>query len=369
LLIDKPLKAEKLLEDDDSKKRVEDIINIINKLKSSNNEGAITISINGAWGVGKSSYLNAIKKKFEDNSSQVLLFEAWRYSDEPDIFLALLEELYTLLDSSSKKVLRSIIKSLGVVSLIGADTFLKSTLQTNIEDIQQKFKLIEEKVGEFTTKTHQNQQKLKKVLNKLAEDKPFVLLIDDLDRLVPQKAFNLLEKLRFYFEGDNIIIIMAINDEVINKFVHNNYNIENLSQINEAFIDKIFHYSYELSYSPYNSIHFESINNYDSTINLKKCIEELFNNLSIRLPHRKWINILNRIEVELSNATECDNKIIAILMLKELFSEFNYFYRKYENVLLEPSSEEMNRLKTEVKRDKELFEKLLQYLSSSREGL
>lgn len=359
MIIDKPLQSKILYLDPETEGKITAIYSTIAALRSANKSGAVTVSLNGAWGTGKSSYLNGLQRRYEEAGSRTLLFEAWRYAEEPDIFLALLEELYTVLgsDTTAKRNMRSLIKSLGVATLVGADVLLKSTLDTGIEDIEKRFKTVEDHIRVQTTRSRKDRERLDRVLKKLGDkEQPFVLLVDDLDRLVPDKAYALLEKLRFYFEGDDVVVIMAINDEVINRFVHKHHAIDNPTQMSEAFIDKIFHYSFELPYTILNPLHLRSIRAcHEGYI---EPLKRLFDRLTVRLPHRKWINILNRIETQLCSPANLKRKegidsieietVATLTLLQELYPEFNYLYRRHEEALLDSDSSELRQFKAEM---------------------
>ena len=336
MIIDKPLDIDISKWDNNSQLKFNDMSSLFEHLYSSNESGAITISINGSWGTGKSSYLKALEQYYKQNGSKTLFFEAWKYAKEPDIFLALLEELLSITPTENiKKPLRSLIKSIGATSLIGANLFLKSTINVSIDDAKKYLELMDKHIREITTSTNKNYKKLQNIIAKLSsKESPFVLLIDDLDRLSPKDAFELLEKLRFYFESDNTIIIIAINDEILNSYSRNNL-FKDMTPLSEDFIDKIFNYSYELTYSPLNSLHLRSFTN-----EVQDKIKIEFNNINnscteLFLPHRKWINIINRVEtlIDFQNLTNL-KKPITLAILLELYSEFNYYYRKDQSIIV-----------------------------------
>jgi hypothetical protein len=329
--IDKPLDPTVYLSDSQNNTRVDEIIETIEKLCTANSSGAVNVAINGAWGTGKSTLLKALESKYKDKDSPTLFFEAWRYAHEPDIFLALLEQLHSILPTPYEKgKLRKIIKSMGAVFLLGADHYLKAALGISVDDITKKLELIDKHINKIVTQTTRQRQALHDMLSQLgSEDKPFVLLIDDLDRLMPEQAFKLLERLRFFFEGDHTIIIMAVNDEVINRYVHNRHDID--IHLNEPFLDKIFHYNFELNYSTLNPIHLRDL---DSDI--QRIIVSIGLG-TLHLSHRKWINITNRIEREkskLEDPTDAQLRQIVInTVLKELFPSFKHLYRKEQDTL------------------------------------
>ncbi|NPA94378.1 MAG: hypothetical protein GXO58_02995 [Thermodesulfobacteria bacterium] len=392
MLIDKPLNARLLLEDDATRERIDHIFEIIEELRRANGkhlneedahseDSAITVSINGAWGTGKSSYLKGLEARYKDKGCETLFFEAWRFNEEPDIFIALLTELNNLLanDSQAQKALRSLVKSLGVAALAGVDSMLKSHLKVGIEDIEKLFRIVEDRIPVETTRTRQNQKSLNNILEKFGgPEKPFVLLVDDLDRLVPERAYNLLERLRFYFRGPNVIIIMAINDEVINRFVHKHYEMDHLAQMSEAFLDKIFHYRFEIPYSFLTGLHLRSINEHlalKDNHKIRDEFEAFLHSLELRLSHRKWINVINRIEGHLDQGVNVEalKTLSLIALLKEIFQDFNHFYRRHEEALIDHDSPAFKELSKKIEENKnisgdevELFNRLMNELNSIR---
>ncbi len=190
------------------------------------------------------------------------------------------------------------------------------------------------------------------------------MLIDDLDRLRPERAVALLEKLRFYFDGDGVIVVMAINDEVINSYVHEKHGLKE-ERLSEAFLDKVFQYRFDLFSVEVGELHFRGLQG--EVAEKKEVIDRLLRkHIGVQLPHRKWINLINRIEVEFNNRQPDDTQLESMLTLiaaRELFPEFNYAYRHDQSILVEQNSHALQRCKEEIKKrslhDVTLFESLI----------
>lgn len=59
-------------------------------------------------------------------------------------------------------------------------------------------------------------EKFKEVLDKTEHEK-FIIYIDDLDCLVPEKAVELLEALKVFFDVDKCVFVLAIDYEVVSR--------------------------------------------------------------------------------------------------------------------------------------------------------
>ncbi|CAD7779174.1 MAG: hypothetical protein KIIPBIDF_01135 [Candidatus Methanoperedenaceae archaeon GB50] len=150
-----------------------------------------------------------------------------------------------------------------------------------------------------------------------------------MDRLIPAKAFRLVEALRFYFDIDNTLIIMGVNDEILNRYVREKYGLQGINS--EKFIEKVFCWSYEIPYAPLNDLHLRSLREIldEEKINAIRNVLGKIDNLT----HRKWIKLINRIEKK-SLFYGQDNLEFALLeaVLKELYPEFELFSRKFVGV-------------------------------------
>ena len=227
MFVDRPLDAEKFLVDKNVKARVDAMADQIVAMHEADPEHAVTVSLNGAWGTGKSTYLKALEHTFAEDGCPVIHFEAWRYAMEPDIFLALLEVIYEspAIKSTAKGMLKKAMKLFGVVSLVGAEAYLKATLKVGLDDITKAFKIVEDEVERQSTLTSKAKKQLDTVVQKIREAHksgdtlpPFILAIDDFDRLPPDTAYALLEKQKAKLEKEIMKLSGMLGNE---KFVAN----------------------------------------------------------------------------------------------------------------------------------------------------
>jgi len=357
MLLDKPLIPADLLKDENERERVRFIIDTLDNLISSNQKGSVTVAINGDWGSGKTTYLRAIEGFYKDYCLfPVVFFEAWKYQDDNEPLVSLLLAIQDIpgLEDDIKKKITKLIKPLLASGLFFSDLILKTFTGSELSKLINIFKLIEDRQLELISRYRENLGLLKNTIEDLLKNyKPseksknrewkeyvkgwdisprsniFVLIIDDLDRLLPAKAFRLIEALRFYFDIDNTLIIMGVNDEILNRYVREKYGLQGINS--EKFIEKVFCWNYEIPYAPLNDLHLRSMREIlnEEEINAIRNVLGKIDNLT----HRKWIKLINRIEKKLRFYGK-DNLEFVLLeaVLKELYPEFELFSRKFVGV-------------------------------------
>lgn len=221
---------------------------VVNLIKESNNQ-PISIGIHGDWGAGKSSILEMIEDQFNQTDSAdgkkycCIRFNGWKHQGFEDSKIALMSAIVSeltakeKLQEGAKGVLEKLWKNinwmtvaktagktaLGIATgtapiavLSSVHDMLKNTVTTQ-EGITNAIDTIggylkESKITEDTssntefTEFHKN---FKELLEK-ANIKKLVVLIDDLDRCLPDVAINTLEAVRlFMFTGETAFVVAA----------------------------------------------------------------------------------------------------------------------------------------------------------------
>ena len=221
---------------------------VVNLIKDSNNQ-PISIGIHGDWGAGKSSILEMIEDLFNHTDKDdgkkycCIRFNGWKHQGFEDSKIALMSAIVSELTAkenlqeTAKEILGKLRKNinwmtvaktagktaLGIATgtapiavLSSVRDMLKSTVTTQ-EGIANAIDVIggylkESKITEDTssntefTEFHKN---FKELLEK-ANIKKLVVLIDDLDRCLPDVAINTLEAVRlFMFTGETAFVVAA----------------------------------------------------------------------------------------------------------------------------------------------------------------
>ena len=221
---------------------------VVNLIKESNNQ-PISIGIHGDWGAGKSSILEMIEDLFNHTDKDdgkkycCIRFNGWKHQGFEDSKIALMSAIVSELTAkenlqeTAKEILGKLWKNINWMTVaktagktaLGIATgtapiavlsslrdMLKSTVTTQ-EGIANAIYVIggylkESKITEDTssntefTEFHKN---FKELLEK-ANIKKLVVLIDDLDRCLPDVAINTLEAVRlFMFTGETAFVVAA----------------------------------------------------------------------------------------------------------------------------------------------------------------
>ena len=221
---------------------------VVNLIKESNTQ-PISIGIHGDWGAGKSSILEMIEDLFNHTDKDdgkkycCIRFNGWKHQGFEDSKIALMSAIVSELTAkenlqeTAKEILGKLWKNinwmtvaktagktaLGIATgtapiavLSSVRDMLKSTVTTQ-EGIANAIDVIggylkESKITEDTssntefTEFHKN---FKELLEK-ANIKKLVVLIDDLDRCLPDVAINTLEAVRlFMFTGETAFVVAA----------------------------------------------------------------------------------------------------------------------------------------------------------------
>lgn len=220
----------------------------------------MTISIQGDWGSGKTSIMNMVRNNLQ-NDVITVWFNTWQYSQfnmGDELAISFLRNIIKVLDvekaanenkiSETLKKVGAAVKKTGLIVIdhygggMAADELnkLSNKLFGENNDITDS---IENLKKEFENSID---QKLKK------ENKDrMVVFIDDLDRLNPKKAVELLEVLKIFLDCEKCIFVLAIDYNVVCQGVKEKYgNLINEDK-GKSFFDKIIQVPFKMPVTHY----------------------------------------------------------------------------------------------------------------------
>ena len=240
-----------------------------------------TIAVQGEWGSGKTSMLNQIKHQLCETGLDKELdnelpyygvwINTWQYSimksrDETlmAIIGGLTNEISRIIkrkhESQSQAVLNKVSSLFGKIAKAGAKV-AGNQIGLEGDSIDSFFQGNEETVDLLNFKNS-----LQDAINQCLEldikqgnnNRGFIFFIDDLDRIDPPVAVEILELIKNIFEVDNCIFVLAIDYEVVVKGLIPKFGP--LTDKNErefrSFFDKIIQLPFSMPVAMYDVNHF-----------------------------------------------------------------------------------------------------------------
>lgn len=222
----------------------------------------MTIAIQGDWGSGKTSMMNMIREQLGDKVITTW-FNTWQYSQfnmgdalAVSFLSRLIAELETDQDQKNgniKKVLKTISYFAKTASVIAADTFVggkaADKLESGLDALSEQNEVdMPQAINELK---EQFQTAVNNKIKQSGKDR-LIIFIDDLDRLHPGKAVELLEVLKLFLDCDNCVFVLAIDYAVVSQGVKQKYGELIGEEKGRSFFDKIIQVPFKMPVAQYN---------------------------------------------------------------------------------------------------------------------
>lgn len=222
----------------------EDIVNkicsLVDNLKPDAN---FCLALNGEWGSGKTFVMQMLEQKFCEHPEYIVIkYDAWKNNFYSDPLIAILyclldgiKEYVYLLPEIQEKMKKGMKKNLqtwgnGAIKALKASKGIVAVLGCAIEGIKNIVtatgKLTNhEKFADFCS--YQSLlEEVKKKLNAVTEFKNYenrqtklVVLVDEIDRCLPNEQLIVLERLHHLFNVKNCAVVIAMNrNQIISVF-------------------------------------------------------------------------------------------------------------------------------------------------------
>lgn len=223
----------------------------------------MTISIQGSWGSGKTSIMKMVEHEIEKDVIPVF-FNTWQFSQFElgnSLAFSMIKVLLNKLQDDD-----SFIKHFTSVCSNALTTALKSVSIYNINVDLKKCteKTVDDNYAEQIENLHQHFQEVVNNACQREHKDRVVIFVDDLDRLVPSKADELLEVLKLFLDCKQCVFVLAIDYEVvirgaIKKYGFASYNSEKIDEKErnreyekgKSFFDKIIQVTFKVPVAVY----------------------------------------------------------------------------------------------------------------------
>ena len=243
----------------------------------------MTISIQGSWGTGKTTVMRIVKNALESGVSEkdkikTAWFNTWQYSQfhmDDMLAISLLKCLLKACDpeeqysSECNKVINGLWNAMHTGIVLGRELPLgflgplsgvaAKVLDFAEEETKKKLqsKETDDQMDPIRAVEALRAQFEAIVQKSLAQEhaERFVIFIDDLDRLEPKKAVELLEVLKLFLDSKNCVFVLAIDYDVVVRGVQAKYGAEEdnnfMEENGRKFFDKIIQVPFDMPTAKY----------------------------------------------------------------------------------------------------------------------
>jgi len=356
-----------------------------------NCETPLTIALQGEWGSGKTSLMNSLHNELsaENKDFYSIWLNTWEYALLKDPYTTLIQVIKGLLEETikifdkhnvsaaqelKKKASQFFKKALVTTAKIAANKVVEGTDQIIDQLVGEEEKEI--RIGDLR---NQLEHSITECLKEDRTKKGFIFYIDDLDRIDPPVAVQILELLKNIFTIKNCVFILAIDYDVVIKGLESKFG--ELTEKNErefrSFFDKIIQLPFSMPTSSYRVDNFikDGLHQIgyidDNHLNDNTLIDNLseVTTLSVGTNPRTLKRLLNSISLincinQASSEQDEDYEILVNYALVSIQIAYPPIYRM---LVKDPNFESWNENIAKQLNLKELAEEEIELLSKSEE--
>ena len=226
-------------------------------------ETPLTIALQGDWGSGKTSLMNLIQSRLKESNPglQTIWFNTWQFSQfdmQSDLPISLLSHFVDKLNidenTTAKKLLTGLSKfgrnTLPQVASLFAGESAKHLTDKVFEMLGSDY--MDNPVKQISILKEEIVKLVNKKRSKDGTDR-IVVFIDDLDRLLPEKAVELLEVFKLFLDVNGCVYILACDYQVVTQGLKKKFGIGSDDLKGKSFFDKIIQLPFSMPISQYNA--------------------------------------------------------------------------------------------------------------------
>ena len=248
------------------KEIIDNICGLVGSLKKDKN---FCLTINGAWGSGKSFVLGLIEEKMSQKQEYIVIkYDAWENTFYSDPLIAILSCILDGLEDKlskmrgyekvaadfgkkkGKEIIEKLSESGGKIGFIAKIIKEISEVIPNLKNVSLVTDTKDNQLAIF--KSYKSLlYEIKELLNKLTEkvfvsneQTKLVILVDEIDRCLPDEQLKILERLHHLLDVKNCAVIVTMNQACVAKTVETIYGIDGYE-----YLRKFFNFTFRLDTS------------------------------------------------------------------------------------------------------------------------
>lgn len=220
---------------------IEQLMQLLNII--ADNRSSCTFALNGTWGTGKTFVLNRLMKQLLDYQDGekffVFHYNCWQYDYYEEPLIAIVAAMLDSVDQEThlfsqnlrEKAKQGMAAAKPVLERIAKD-FIKKKVGIDITDLVTLFEDGAEALGEYNdgeadAHDYDKYYSFRKAIasaqegiRSLTQDRTVVVIVDELDRCLPDYAIKVMERLHHLFSGiQNSAVILAVDKSQLDNTV------------------------------------------------------------------------------------------------------------------------------------------------------
>ena len=200
----------------DREKFIEDLQKEIENIPFSD---SFVFGLYGSWGRGKTSVINLLKNKIEENEHfSIVNFDPWNFKDEEAILSAFYYQIERSL--SQKFILPGFKKTFMKYQNLISMGLSQAGIKIDFSDTKESIEEIRQRIESYITKTK----------------KKIIIFIDDIDRLQPKEILLIFRLVRLNANFQNTIFLLAFDPIVVQNYFKKDLNVD--SELLEKIVQK-----------------------------------------------------------------------------------------------------------------------------------
>ena len=215
-------------------------------------ETPMTISIQADWGAGKTSMMYLVKEELEKEEIETIWFNTWQFSQFDmgnDLPFSLLSHFFVQLGETDTGI-EKLFDGIKMFAKFGTKVLAKQAgLGDEYDDLIKTNKDVSSMIAALKNKLAD----AVKIKIKNKTNKRVVIFIDDLDRLAPEKAVELLEIMKLFLDIEGCVFVLAIDYNVVVKGLEKKFGTSVDDIKGRSFFDKIIQLPFNLPVGHYDT--------------------------------------------------------------------------------------------------------------------
>ncbi|MFC0531372.1 KAP family P-loop NTPase fold protein [Phytohabitans kaempferiae] len=193
----------------------------------------LTVGVFGAWGTGKSSFLNICRSMLNAQGVPTVMINPWKYDQRDEVWHAVLQAILSEIedglrkrdkeDGATKQTLRragEIARQLGKSVLWLAARKVAAPLTAGFvttADLDAMAARWAARDSHEYLHVNRFEHEFAELVQLYGEGQPLVIFIDDLDRCTPDAAVMVLDSLKLFLGESSCVFILAMDPKVIGE--------------------------------------------------------------------------------------------------------------------------------------------------------